>query len=248
MNFLFNKDKTAKIDFVTTVPGLSMLEDCKPKLAKEYIPDWWKKTPTIKTEFTFNGALAGNFKSCPSFSDYFSKGYILPMWVDSYLFYNSEDQSWKWSVSDANFSWQTHANSQYLDYVDHKFLNKNSFFVFKTKIPWNIFTSKGYSLYQLPTFFHFNEDFSVIPGVRDTDVYHEINIQLLIHSDKKEIFIPRGTPLAQYIPFKREKTKFNVREATKKDLFRINLHNLNLSTRFHKTQTYKIDRKKNNEK
>jgi hypothetical protein len=183
-------------------------------------------------------------KICPSFSDYFTKGYIVPMWTDSYLHFNSETKEWKWSSSDNRFSWQHHTNEQYLDYVDHKFLNKDSFFVFKIRLPWSVFTTKGYSLYQLPTFFHFNEDFSVVPGVRDTDVYHEINIQILIHSDKKEIFIPRGTPLAQYIPFKREKTKYNVREANKKDLLKISAHELNLSTRFINLTSYLKDRKK----
>ena len=239
------KNKKINVDFVTTVSGLSQLNDCIPKKAQEYIPDWWKNSPTVKTKSSLGHVSAGNMKNCPSFSDYFTKGYIIPMWTDSYLHFNSETSEWKWNTSDDRFSWQYHSNDQYLDYVDHKFLNKNSFFVFKTKLPWSVFTTKGYSLYQLPTFFHFNDDFSVVPGVRDTDRYHEINIQILIHTDKKEIFIPRGTPLAQYIPFKREKTNLSVREANKKDLLKINTHSLNLSTRFTPLDSYLKDRKDN---
>jgi hypothetical protein len=245
MNFTLNKTKTPEVNFITTVPGLNLLKDCLPKPAKEYIPQWWKETPTIKTEKTWDGSIPGNMKVCPSFSDYFTKGYIVPMWVDSHLYYDSSNKDWKWATADGKFIWESHGNSQYLDYVDHKFLNKDSFFIFKIQLPWSIFTTKGYSLYQLPTFFHFNEDFSVVPGVRDTDIYHEMSIQLLIHSDKKEIFIPRGTPLAQYIPFKREKTKYNVREANKKDLLKINAHNLNFSTRFILLESYLKDRKNN---
>lgn len=244
MKFNFYKNKTPKVEFVTTVPGLEMLEDCLPKPAKEYIPQWWKNSLTIKTKKTWEGAIGGNMKVCPSFSDYFTKGYIIPMWCDSHLYYNSETKDWSWATADNRFIWSSHPGEQYLDYVDHKFLNQKSFFVFKIQIPWYVFTSKNYSLYQLPTFFHFNEDFSVVPGVRDTDIYHEMNIQLVIHSDKKEIFIPRGTPLAQYIPFKREKTEYNIREATKKDLSKISIHNLNFSTRFVKLTSYLNDRKK----
>jgi hypothetical protein len=244
MNFTLNKTKTPEVNFITTVPGLNLLEDCLPKSAKEYIPEWWKEAPTIKTEKTWEGSIPGNMKVCPSFSDYFTKGYIVPMWVDSHLYYDSDSGDWKWKTADGKFGWSSHSNSQYLDYVDHKFLNKDSFFVFKIRLPWYVFTTKGYSLYQLPTFFHFNEDFSVVPGVRDTDVYHEMNVQLLIHSNKKEIFIPRGTPLAQYIPFKREKTKYNIREATQKDLSKISAHDLNLSTRFIVLSSYLKDRKK----
>ena len=244
MNFTLNKNKTPEVNFITTIPGLNLLEDCLPKPAKDYIPEWWKEAPTIKTEKTWDGSIPGNMKVCPSFSDYFTKGYIVPMWVDSHLYCDSESGDWKWKTADGKFGWDIHGNSQYLDYVDHKFLNKDSFFVFKIRLPWFVFTTKGYSLYQLPTFFHFNEDFSVVPGVRDTDVYHEMNIQLLIHSDKKEIFIPRGTPLAQYIPFKREKTRYNIKEATQKDLSKISAHELNLSTRFIKLNSYLKDRKK----
>jgi hypothetical protein len=244
MNKFFKKNKNLKVEFVTTIPGLINLDDCIPKPAQEYIPAWWKNSPTVKTTRSWDKLNFGNMKICPSFSDYFTKGYIVTMWTDSVLYFNSESNEWAWTTSDSKFSWSTHSKEQYLDYVDHKFLNKNSFFIFKIRLPWNIFTTKGYSLYQLPTFFHFNEDFSVVPGVRDTDVYHEMNIQLLIHTDKKEIFIPRGTPLAQYIPFKREKTNYDVREANNKDLNKIDSHNLNLSTRFIRLQSYLKDRKK----
>jgi hypothetical protein len=240
-----NKKNTPEVSFVTKIKGLSEVDDCIPKPAQEYIPEWWKNTPTVKSKRIFNGSIPGNVKSCPSFTDYFTKGYILPMWTDSSLYYDSSTEQWKWATSNQDFSWENHSNSQYLDYVDHKFLNKNSFFVFKTQIPWNVFTTKGYSLYQLPTFFHFNDDFSVVPGVRDTDLYHEINLQILIHSDKKEIFIPRGTPLAQYIPFKREKTNYNVRQANKKDLSKINTHDFNIKSRFMILETYLKDRKNN---
>jgi hypothetical protein len=243
MKFLSKKDNTPEVNFISRMHGLTLLEDCLPKPAQEYIPQWWKDAPTIKSEKNWNGLVVGNMKVCPSFSDYFTKGYIVPMWVDSHLKYDSETGEWAWVVADNRFYWESHPNSQYLDYVDHKFLNKSSFYTFKTQLPWNIVTTKGYSLYQLPTFFHFNEDFSVVPGVRDTDVYHEMNIQLLIHSDKKEIFIPRGTPLAQYIPFKREKTKYDIREPNEKDLLRIAAHELNQTTRFIPLKSYLKDRK-----
>ena len=57
--------------------------------------------------------IAGNMKNCPSFSDYFTKGYIVPMWTDSYLYFNSETNDWKWTTSDDKFSWQYHSNHQY---------------------------------------------------------------------------------------------------------------------------------------
>jgi len=238
MKNIFNKNKKPMVDFVTSIPGLTTIEECLPKSAQSYIPDWWKKIPTQTNEVVWGQGITGNVKVCPSFADYFTRGFIIPMWTDCHLYYNSDTKEYKWASSDSKFSFGSHGNSQYIDYVDHKFLNKNSFFIFKLLLPWQVFTPKGYSLYQFPTFFHFNEDFSVVPGVRDTDSYHQINMQIIIHSDKKEIFIPRGTPLAQYIPFKRDKIDFNVRQANKKDLFKIDSHFLNISTQYIPTTSY----------
>ena len=66
-------------------------------------------------------------------------------------------------------------------------------------------------------FYHFNKEFSVLPGVIDTDIHHEINQQVLYHSDKENITIKRGDPLVLYIPYKRNKTKLDYRFMTEKD-------------------------------
>ena len=56
---------------------------------------------------------------------------------------------------------------------------------------------------QLPMFWHFNPNFTVAPGVIWTDIHHEINQQMMFHK-KGRIRLERGTPLAQYIPIRRE--------------------------------------------
>jgi hypothetical protein len=95
----------------------------------------------------------------------------------------------------------------------------------------------------MPLPYHFNEDFSILPGVRDSDKYHQINPQIVIHSTKKEIFIPRGTPLAQYIPFKREKENIKVRDATEKDLNLFIKKDVDFSTKFKGSDIYLQNRK-----
>ena len=237
-----------KVELITTIPGLNEIKDALPKPASKFIPDWWKNTPTVPTTFNIDGVSFGNVKVCPAFPDYFNKGFIVPMWVDSFLFYTDKNEDgipeWKWRTANDQFIWELHTNEQYLNNVPHKFFGKESYFIFKSRLPWYVFTPPGYSLYQLPPFFHFNEDFSAIPGVRNTDTYHEMNIQLVIHSKNKEIFIPRGTPLAHYIPFKREAIDLEVRCATGEDTNLIAGHNLNFTTQFRPTTGYKKDKKK----
>jgi hypothetical protein len=232
------------VDFISDIPGLSLIEDCKPQPIQKFIPQWWKDFPNKKTTHDINNTNFGNAKVCPSFADYFSNGFVIPMWVDSYLYYDDEKKIYKWRSADYNFQWETHSNEQYIDNASHKYMGKDSYFIFKILCPWRVITSPGYSLYQLPTFYNFNEDFSAMPGVRDSSVYHEMNIQILIHSNKKEIFIPRGTPLAHYIPFKKEKIQYNVREKNNKDIIKLSSHSLNIKTKFRPSDIYKKEKSK----
>ena len=115
MNFTLKKNKTPEVNFVTKIQGLNLLEDCVPKPAKEYIPNWWKEAPTVKSEKFWGGSTPGNMKVCPSFSDYFTKGYIVPMWVDANLYCDSDNKDWRWETADGKFIWSSHTNNQYLD-------------------------------------------------------------------------------------------------------------------------------------
>lgn len=243
---LWTRNHSPWIKAVSTVDGLTLIPDCIPKSSKKYIPKWWKTLAYNSGLTTLDSNASPNVKACPSFIDYFSKGIVLPMWVDSILYFNSETNTWRWKVADEQFPIQVHSNDQYLNFVPHKFLGKESYFIFKLVAPWKFFTPKGYSLMQLPMTYHFNEDFSVLSGVIDTDTYHEVNPQVVIHSDKKEIFIPRGTPLVQLIPYKRTEEKLEVLEysdAPKTYRKKINKQYLNFSTVFLNSNKYNEDRK-----
>ena len=215
------KNKT-DITFISKFPGLEQISECLPKPVSKYIPDWWKKMPTQINQIGIDGPIFGNAKICPSFADYFSHGYIMPMWADSVIYYDSLTNEWKWHTSDSSFIWDSHPNNQYLDHASHKFFGKDSYFILKAQCPWMVFSDEEYLMYQLPTYFHFNEDYSIVPGVRRINKYNEMNIQFVIHSDKKEIFIPRGTPIAHFIPFKDEKVSVDFRGMEDKDLKKIN--------------------------
>ena len=198
------------ISFISMIPGLEKIDECIPKPISKYIPEWWKTMEIEGRKMSIDGLHGGNIKTCPSFPDYFSQGYIMPMWTDTILKYDSDQQTFGWRTATEKFFWDVHRNDQYLDHVDHKFFGKKSYLIVKTHCPWRIVSNEKYMMYQLPTFFHFNEDFSVVPGVRDVGVYHDMNIQFVIHSDKKEIFIPRGTPIAHFIPIKKETDRKSV--------------------------------------
>lgn len=247
---LRNINKKPKIKFISTMPGLPFVEQALPKPTKNFIPDWWKDVPSAnnKIEKTFQ-VNAGNIKNCPSFPDYFSNGFILPMWCDTILRYNKKTERYDFEVSNKEFLIETHGNQQFVDIVpSYNYMGKTAAFVFKPICPWQIITSPGWSVLQLPAFYHFNNDFTVLPGIIDTDIYHEINQQVILLDPKEEIFIPLGTPLAQYIPFKRQKIEMEISEPNEKDLSMIIKQRLNLRSQFTGSKQYnsmRRDRDKN---
>jgi len=197
----------SKITFISTIDGLQDIEECRPQPAKNFIPNWFKDIPS---------SAPMTVKICPSFPDYFSQGYVLPMWADTKLHYN-DDFGAKCEISPLVPPITTHSNTQFIDYVKPSFKDVDGRFVFKFNCPWIIITEPGWSVLQLPLFYHFNKEFSVLPGVIDTDIHHEVNQQVLYHSDQENIMIKRGDPLALYIPYKRNKTKLDYRFMTNKD-------------------------------
>jgi hypothetical protein len=75
--------------------------------------------------------------------------------------------------------------------------------MFKAMGPWRIITPHGWSVLQLPLFYHFNREWSVLPGVIDTDIHNEINQQVLYHGSGRAITIKQGDPFVLYVPFQR---------------------------------------------
>jgi hypothetical protein len=241
---MFKQQVTPLIEIVSTIKGLDLVEESLPKPANKFIPEWWRNTPLIETSVTTEEIVVGNVKNCPSFPDYFSKGIIIPMWTDTILKYDRHTNEFSWRTSHPDFSWSCHDNSQFLSHVPYKFLNEKGKFVFKAKCPWKIITPPGYSVYQLPLFYHYTNEFTVFPGIIDTDRSHDLNQQVLLTSEKDEIFIKRGTPLVQYVPFKREPLKVEIRSQTEKDKEKFDNYNLSFFTRFTGSKEYIARRKK----
>ena len=241
---LRNKKKPDnEVKILTSFTDLLGIEECLPRPASSFTPAWWKTMPyttpkhTVRNEdgnFYGEGTAIGTAKRCPSFPEYFSEGYIIPMWVDMILSYDKVKKEFAWRSSDQRFIAEAHPPFQFTDYVDPILHAQLGHFVARLICPWRIVTPKGYSVYQLPLYYHFNQKFSVLPGVIRTDeLDHQINQQVLLYGENaEEIFIPRGTPLVQYIPFKRTKYKLKVDEPDKEELNQINKAQAHFDTRF----------------
>jgi hypothetical protein len=214
--------KSEKIKFISTVQGLESIEECLPRPAKYFIPKWFRDIPS---------SIKGTVKDCPSFPDYFSEGYIIPMWSDIKM--NLVDGEPQWEFPSKRFSWEAHSNIQLMDHVKPNVQGVDAQFVFKADCPWRIITPPGWSVLQLPLFYNFNKEWSVLPGIVDTDIHSIINQQVLYHGNGKEIQINCGDPFVLYIPFKRSnKLKHEIRYQNEEEAKAFDLNLFNFKKKF----------------
>lgn len=222
---MFKKEKPV-IEFVSSVPGITGIKEICPQPYKNFIPKWWKDTPAFYND-------SATVKVCPSFPDFFSQGFVMPMWCDIKILYDKNTDLWKYEYANNFFPpVEIHPNNQFLSHVDAKTLGKSGNFVFKLNSPWQVITRPGWSVMQLPLFYHFNYDWTVLPGIIDTDIHYQVNQQVLYFGNGEEVIIKSGDPLVVYIPYERKKYKHIVRDITEKDKILFHKEWLNLSRFF----------------
>lgn len=197
------------IKFVSKVEGLSDIEICRPKLASEFFPEWWNVMPP--TSFPDDLFTVINDKGIKSF---LSQGYIVPMWTESKLQYNPyvQGQTMAYMTSDEKYpQWESIKTVQMIKYQPVNTFGIDGSLIFVANSPWQIITEPGYSVLEVPLFFHFNGHFSIMPQILNTDRYHDIKTKVIYHGDGEEITIPQGMPFVQYIPFKRQDMELEVK-------------------------------------
>ena len=227
MKLKFKKDKN-EIVWWTNMVGLPEVEPVQ--LSQNFIPDWFIKTHK-KIPNTHPKADVGTIKNCPAMPDFFKLGYVVPLWCD--LIVNVEnDGKYHWKSSNKEFKWQIHGDVQYKHHLPDN-AQENCALVVKPDCPWYVKTPPGVSLLQMPLFYHFNPDFTVLPGTIWTDIHHEINQQMVLHN-YGETFITKGTPLAMYIPIRRETFDYTVRHQTPEDHENFMISALKTASKFHR--------------
>lgn len=198
-------ENNVDIEIWSSLPGLTMIPEARPRKVTKYLPEWWKNCPI--GEFNKN-----NIKSCPGILDSLTTGIVIPAWSDT-VFYKVSDNEWGWESSCKDTSWGVHLHNQFSDHIPF-WASEKFQVVWKAINPWHIKTPPGYSIYQMPMFYQFNNDYTALPGIIDTDIYHKMNIPIAMHSKNDEVYIKMGDPLAIYFPFKRDSFNIIIKERT----------------------------------
>ena len=218
------KKENPLVEFSTPFKGLEKIPSCRPQPAKNFIPKWFENlSPTIDvipdtrknilreldTVEDSIGRLKPKMKTvktCPSFAMLFHSGWVIPAHTDMYLRWDVQG-GYAWETPYEKYEIQIHDDEQM---VNHLPPAANASKVFKIISPWFVKTAPGYSMYQLPMFYHYNPDWYIPFGVLETDKHPVLNHQVIMTTDKYEVVIKQGEPLAHYLPFKREEYDMNI--------------------------------------
>lgn len=228
------------IEFKTDVKGL---QDIAPiQKSSSFIPRWFKdikdyiEIPAVhernkrhyfgKKGSTAKQHTAGTVKRCPAIIDLLTEGFIIPMWTDFLIQRDLEVLEW----DNRSFAYGIEFHSK--EQIKGWNLKKTDFpEAVKFVNPWRIYTPPGYSVLFMAPIYQFENRFTVLPGIVETDSYHHINFPSIWHTTKDAI-IERGTPFIQVIPFKRENWDIDVSQMTETDIENDAREKVELNTKF----------------
>lgn len=194
-----------KIEFITRSKQiLDVLE--KPYSALNKLPIWYRSMPSYLNDKRGVDDFSDpntTVKKCMPFFDAMTAGYYIPLPCDVWVEKEGGKINFKWSLD-------------FLEIVT--FQNKEQYnlypipegympVIFKWINPWIIKTPNKYScIFKHPT--HYDDlPFQSIMAIVDTDKHPiEINFPFFLKKDFEGL-IPKGTPIIQIIPFKRDNYK-----------------------------------------
>jgi len=197
-----------EIQFLPKTMEAEMLVD-PPEPARKSIPHWFASMPAFKggkPKVDNNGEGNSTVKMCLPFADSFGMGYIQSTWAD--MMVSQEDDGGltiSLSSSDPVLMDMRPETSHKIpeDFYQQEFAWHSQWI---PKVP------KGYSVMYTHPLNREDLPFQTFSGIVDSDGYHyetDANHPFLIKKGFTGL-IPKGTPMFQMIPFKRDDWKSNV--------------------------------------
>jgi hypothetical protein len=186
------------------LPGLEGVLP-RPYPAMLGLPDWFKAMPRR----AFNpsvGMETETVKKCPCFIDAMAYGFLIPSAVD--LEVHDGEFSWNFEVPEGFASGFSHSP---IDFHDPSQIAGTPFFdddrfIIKFNCFWTIESPPGYSLLFTHPANRTDLPFTTLTGLIDCDTFHDspLNFPARWHDPNFNGVLPKGTPVAQCVPVKRE--------------------------------------------
>jgi hypothetical protein len=186
---------------VVIIPNDNRLLDIAPYPAQGNLPSWWKDLPVKDM----------SLRRCNGTYDYLQYGFIIPMWTDVTVRPDASGVRFEYKLGSFGDDYAFHVDgfstemAKGCPFGENRKLDNLNYP--KLVTPWRYFTPKGISLMALPVLHEPNPNYTVMPGMVNTDYYNQLHIVISVLTDK-EFTIPAGTPMQHMIPIKRnENTK-----------------------------------------
>lgn len=196
-----------KIIFHSSRPYNTNTEEYLPVPSKTEIPNWFAKASKYWKNMDGSyiidhlGERGLGFKSCPALLDSFSIGYLLKTPCDLAFYEKNGDIHVETPKGFEEFCARREEMPEFV--VPHGY-RKTHFHWWPN---WSIETPEGYSLLVINPLNRFDLPFLTTNGIIDSDMYTISGLIPFFLKDNFVGLVPKGTPYAQVIPFKREDWK-----------------------------------------
>lgn len=181
--------------------------------AKKFIPDWYKLIKSYNEKsirFNQDNSIFKNVRQCMPFFDSLSSGYMITLYTDIHVsdqengkkFIRWESQKTRGKVGDDAEEYPVTARNPEDNPVPYPAGCAPDHFAWM--LPYYLKIQPGYSILVSHPFNRFDLPFVTLTGIMDAEnSIARGNLPFFIKSDFEGI-IPKGTPIAQLLPFKRD--------------------------------------------
>ena len=168
-----------------------------PVPAKAALPEWVKQIAPDAPNPARPDARIPTVKQCPPFLEAMACGYVIPLASDVTLTRHADGRvsyTAAWKAVDTQHPLQ-YAGSPFETRPIVKFIN-----------PWTVRTAPGYSTLFLHPLNHFGLPVQVLSGLVETDTYYRpVHFpSVCTMAAGESVALPRGTPIAQVVPIRRD--------------------------------------------
>jgi hypothetical protein len=186
------------------------------------LPDWFKALPA-KTFNSIMGEETQTVKKCPPFIDAMTFGFLIPLAVDLKV----QDGEFTWDFEPPEGLAREYPNSP-VGFHDQSQVAGTPFFkddrfIIKFNNFWTIEAPPGYSLLCTHPVNRTDLPFTTLTGLVDCDTFHDtpLNFPARWHDINFNGVLPKGTPVAQCLPVKRESWRGRVATLSAEETARI---------------------------
>lgn len=205
-----------KITF-TPVSGMAKLVVPPPQKASDFLPEWFKNIPTHEDGYDGNkisrlsdDGTSLTVRGCNPFLDTLTSGYVYQLAADVEFSWKEGQFAPSWLVDYPMLEGQAEYQTRGIPR-----LQGDVQYVYKFLSGWRITTPKGYSTLFTHPLNRQDLPFRTFAGIVDTDRYNyatDFPFQVIPPEDGSPLLIPKGTPICQAIPFKRDSWKSEIVE------------------------------------